>query len=64
MGFEDMFDTHWMLRGELRYIDLGRASVSCRDVVAGSLCSVPGNTFHGEFSNTMMTGMVGVGYKF
>src|SRR5208282_5595630 len=28
-GFEHMFDAHWSLRGEFRYVDLGRTSVAC-----------------------------------
>jgi outer membrane immunogenic protein len=60
-GFEHMLDPHWTVRGEMRYVDLGRSSVTCAN---GAFCSASGNTYRGEFSNTLMTGMVGVGYKF
>jgi outer membrane immunogenic protein len=63
-GFEHMFDSRWTVRGEFRYVDLGRSSVSCQDVVPGTVCSAPGNSYRGEFSNTLMTGLVGLAYKF
>jgi outer membrane immunogenic protein len=63
-GIEHMLDQHWTVRGELRYVDLGRTSVQCADVVPGSVCTGPGLNKRGEFSNTLMTGTVGVGYKF
>jgi outer membrane immunogenic protein len=62
VGFEHMFPSHWTVRGEFRYVDLGRSAVVCTSS-ATSVCSVP-PTYHGEFSNTLMTGLVGVGYKF
>jgi outer membrane immunogenic protein len=63
-GFEHMIDRHWTVRGEMRYVDLGRSNAGCADVVPGTICSVPGNNYRGEFSNTLMTGTVGIGYKF
>lgn len=63
-GFEHMFDPHWMVRGEFRYVDLGRTTVQCADVVPLAACTGPGLNKRGEFSNTLMTGTVGVGYKF
>lgn len=62
-GVEHMFASHWTIRGEVRYVDLGRGSVNCTDIVAGA-CQVPQNNYHGEFSNTLTSGLVGLGYKF
>ena len=61
-GVEHMFSSHWTIRGEFRYVDLGRKTVTCADTVLGG-CSAPAN-YQGEFSNTLMNGLVGVGYKF
>jgi outer membrane immunogenic protein len=63
VGFEHMFDAHWTVRGEFRYVDLGRSALSCFGV-SGSACTIPPNNYRGEFSNTLMTGLMGVGYKF
>jgi outer membrane immunogenic protein len=63
VGVEHMFSSHWTVRGEFRYVDLGRASVACTPAVAGG-CGAPGANYRGEFSNTLMNGLVGVGYKF
>jgi outer membrane immunogenic protein len=62
-GFEHMLDRHWTIRGEARFVDLGRSSVTCADVIPG-VCSTGSSNYRGEFSNTLMTGTVGVGYKF
>jgi outer membrane immunogenic protein len=63
-GFEHMFDSHVTLRGEIRYVDLGRSTVACSPAVALG-CSDPTITsYRGEFSNTLMSGLVGLGYKF
>lgn len=61
-GFEHMFDPHWTVRGEFRYVDLGRSTVSCANV--GIVCGAAGSALSGVFSNTLMTRTVGVGYKF
>jgi outer membrane immunogenic protein len=68
LGFEHLFDAHWTLRGEFRYVDLGRTSVTCVAVAAPS-CTLPPAlrvpaTFQGEFSDTLISGLVGLGYKF
>jgi outer membrane immunogenic protein len=63
VGIEHMFNSHWTVRGEFRYVDLGRAAVGCTPTAAGG-CGGPGTTYRGEFSNTLMNGLVGVGYKF
>jgi outer membrane immunogenic protein len=66
-GIEHMFSSHLTLRGEFRYVDLGRSSVNCvSPAITGSLtCSAgTGQTYRGEFSNTLMSGLVGLGYKF
>jgi outer membrane immunogenic protein len=61
-GVEHMFSSHWTVRGEFRYVDLGRTSVACQQVVGGRCPS--GTNYRGEFSNTLMNGLVGIGYKF
>jgi outer membrane immunogenic protein len=63
VGVEHMFSSHWTVRGEFRYVDLGRASVGCTPGIVGG-CGPVGTTYRGEFSNTLMNGLVGVGYKF
>lgn len=66
-GFEHMFDSHWTLRGEFRYVDLGRSIGQCHDAgVGGGFCAAfgTGGSYRGEFSNALMIGTVGVGYKF
>jgi len=61
-GVEHMFSSHWTVRGEFRYVDLGRKGVACAQVVGGQ-CAV-GTNYRGEFSNTLMSGLFGIGYKF
>jgi outer membrane immunogenic protein len=63
VGVEHMFASHWTVRGEFRYVDLGRSSVSCTSAIASG-CGGTGATYRGEFSNTLMSGLVGIGYKF
>jgi len=63
VGVEHMFSSHWTVRGEFRYVDLGRSSVTCVAGIANGFCS-GASTYRGEFSNTLMNGLVGVGYKF
>ena len=58
-GIEHMFGPHWTARGELRYVDLGTKAVSCTEGFP-DLCS----TYRGEFSNTLVMGLVGLNYKF
>ena len=62
VGVEHMFSSHWTVRGEFRYVDLGRSSVGCTPaLVTGCAANI---NYRGEFSNTLMNGLVGVGYKF
>jgi outer membrane immunogenic protein len=62
VGFEHLIDSsRWMVRGEVRYTDFGRSSVSCFTV--STFCTGIGN-YRGEFSNTLLSALVGVGYKF
>jgi opacity protein-like surface antigen len=64
VGFEHMFDAHWTVRGEFRYVDLGQSTSFLADTAPfGGLVNVFGN-YRGVFSNTLMTGTVGIGYKF
>jgi outer membrane immunogenic protein len=62
-GVEHMFASHWTVRGEFRYVDLGRKSVNCVDIAAGA-CQASTTNYRGEFSSTLMSGLVGLGYKF
>ena len=58
-GIEHMFARNWTARAEVRYADLGKVSTTC----TGS----PGNcgfAYRGEFSNTLLMGLVGVSLKF
>jgi len=59
VGVEHMFGPHWTGRAELRYIDLGTTGVSCTE---GNTSLCPG--YRGEFSNTLVQGLVGLSYKF
>ena len=59
VGLEHMFGPHWTARAEARYVDLGTKSVSCTEGSSG-LCGA----YRGEFSNTLMMGLVGLNYKF
>jgi outer membrane immunogenic protein len=63
-GVEHMFPSHWTVRGEFRYVDLGRTSVTCTGLATGPCAAANPNTYRGEFSNTLMSGLVGLGYKF
>jgi outer membrane immunogenic protein len=57
-GIEHMFSPHWTARAEFRYVDLGATGVRCEEA-PGCLPN-----YRGEFSNTLLTGTVGVAYKF
>jgi outer membrane immunogenic protein len=61
VGVEHMFASHWTVRGEFRYVDLGRSTVGCVPALVTG-CTTP--NYRGEFSNTLMNGLVGLGYKF
>ena len=61
-GVEHMFGPHWTARAEFRYVDLGRTTVACTPVVSDQDCIEFG--YRGEFSNTLMLGLVGLAYKF
>jgi outer membrane immunogenic protein len=64
VGVEHMFSSHWTVRGEFRYVDFGRTSLTCVGNVANSICTAGNSGYRGEFSNTLMNGTVGLGYKF
>jgi outer membrane immunogenic protein len=59
IGVEHMFGPHWTARAEFRYVDLGTKGVSCTEGIT-VLCG----TYRGEFSNTLVMGLVGLNYKF
>src|ERR1019366_7438020 len=59
VGVEHMFSSHWTVRGEFRYVDLGRSTVGCASATAVG-CGGVGTTYRGEFSSTLMNGLVGV----
>ncbi len=58
-GVEHLFSPHWTARAEFRFVDLGTSSVVCTQ---GNPILCP--TYRGEFSNTLLTGTVGLAYKF
>jgi outer membrane immunogenic protein len=57
-GGEYMFAPNWTARAEWRYVDLGKNGVPCKPGTQS--CEAPS----GEFSNTLMLGLIGVNYKF
>ncbi len=65
VGAEYMITPHWTARAEFRYVDLGRAAVTCNSTFLGT-CQVAGssNAYRGTFSNTLKLGLVGLAYKF
>jgi outer membrane immunogenic protein len=60
-GLEHMFG-NWTARAEARYTDLGTTTVACTK--GTFVCTNAGGTYRASFSNTLWTGMVGLGYKF
>jgi len=62
VGIEHILGRHWTARAEFRYVDLGQTDVTCAAVVGNRVCG--GGTYRGEFSNTLMMGLVGLNYKF
>lgn len=59
-GIEYLIDPRWTVRAEGRYVDLGKTNVTCT-----SPCNGGGSfTYRGQFRNTMVTGVLGVDYKF
>jgi outer membrane immunogenic protein len=58
LGIEHMLTANWTAKAEFRYLDLGTSKVLC--ISGTSNCS--GSS--GEFSNTLMMGLVGLNYKF
>ncbi len=61
VGVEHMFSPHWTARAEFRYVDLGMSGVSC---TPGTDTFCAGTNYRGEFSNTLVMGLVGLAYKF
>jgi outer membrane immunogenic protein len=57
-GVEHMFAPNWTARAEWRFVDLGKNGVPCKPGTQS--CEAPS----GEFSNTLMLGLIGVNYKF
>lgn len=58
-GIEHMFARNWTVRAEGRYVDLGNTSTTCTGSPAN--CAFG---YRGEFSNTLLMGLVGVSLKF
>ena len=56
-GVERRIGSNWTLRGEVRYVDLGRSDSVC-GAVAGC------GAYSGNFKNSMVQGLVGLGVKF
>lgn len=63
-GIEHMLSQHWTARAEFRYVDLGKASVSCGVSGAPDFNGCISNGYRGEFSNRLMLGLIGLAYKF
>ena len=61
VGLDHMFGPQWTARAEFRYIDLGTRTVGCTE---GSFTVCTDFGYRGEFSNTLMMGLVGLNYKF
>jgi outer membrane immunogenic protein len=61
VGVEHMLTSNWTVRAEFRYVDLGSTKVDCTSPFAGN-CG--GSSYRGEFSNSLLMGLVGVNYKF
>lgn len=59
-GIEHMLARNWTVRAEGRYVDLGSKSVKCSPP-SDTNCNF---TYRGEFSNTLLMGLVGVSLKF
>ena len=64
VGAEYMLSRHWTARAEFRYVDLGKTSVACTVTGAADFNNCVGLGYRGEFSNTLMMGLVGLNYKF
>jgi outer membrane immunogenic protein len=56
-GIERRIASNWTMRGEVRYVDLGRSDTVCGGPFG---CS----QYSGTFKNSMIEGLVGVGLKF
>jgi outer membrane immunogenic protein len=63
-GIEHLFSgSNWTARAEVRYTDLGSTTVNCTN--GTFTCSGSGfGTYRANFTNTLWTGVVGIGYKF
>ena len=61
-GVEHMFARNWTARAEVRYADLGKTTVACTPPTNPD-CTFS-NGYRGEFSNTLLMGLVGVSLKF
>ncbi len=57
-GVEHQFAPQWAARAEFRYVDLGKTGGPCAPGTGN--CT----GYRGEFSNTLMMGLVGLNYKF
>jgi outer membrane immunogenic protein len=60
-GIEHVFARNWTVRVEGRYVDLGDKSVRCTPASDTDCNAAP---YRGEFSNTLLMGLVGVSLKF
>lgn len=63
-GVEHMLTQHWTVRAEFRYADLGKTSVACAVTGGADFNNCVKLGYRGEFSNTLMLGLVGLAYKF
>jgi outer membrane immunogenic protein len=62
LGVEHMLSQHWTARAEFRYVDLGKTNVACSSATDFNDCV--GFGYRGDFSNTLMMGLVGLNYRF
>lgn len=54
-GIEQMLGRNWTVRGEVRYVDLGKETVTDASW---------GTAKRGQFSNSLLMGLVGASYRF
>lgn len=58
-GVEHMFTRNWTARAEVRYAGFGHSTVGCTGACNGGI-----GTYRGQFSNSLLMGLVGVDFKF
>ena len=64
VGAEHLLSPNWIARAEFRYVDLGNTNAACTVVGATDFFGCLNLGYRGNFSNTLMLGLVGLAYKF